>query len=189
MGAGSGQNRAVTISEERVDASAILGTLGPALKPQAVGRQTSAFSFACLAASAAAVCSFTFFCAALMASKQLGQTRSSNYLLHQHTRQTWPSRLLSLAGTAVALAKHTRGHKWHSALQQPRWLRALGLEIVHIQASSHLRHLAARELALPPKLGSPATPFHRGHRVVPTPQCSTRDSPSPPLHLLRPAWP
>ena len=62
-----------------------------------------AFSFACLAASAAAVC------AAAMASKQLGQTRSSNYLLHQHTRQTWPSRLLSLAGTAMALAKHASG--------------------------------------------------------------------------------
>ena len=30
----------------------------------------------------------------------------------------------------------------------------------HIQASSHLRHLAARKLFLPPKLGSPATnPF------------------------------
>ena len=165
-----GKTRAVTISEERVDASAILGTLGPALKPQAVGRQTSAFSFACLAASAAAVCSFIFFSAAAMASKQLGQTRSSNYHLHQHTRPTgllgcfpwleqqWLLRSTQEAAFCTATAP---------LAQSPR----IG-DCTHTSFFASAATCSAEAFSASKAWTPCYQPFHRGHRVVPTPHAA-----------------
>ena len=126
------------------------------------------------------LCLFGCFGCGCLRSRYGLEATGTNKELELPSPSTHPS---NLAFSAAFLGWNSNGsceaRKWHSALQQPRWLRALGLEIVHIQASSHLRHLAARKLFLPPKLGSPATnpfiediesyPLHMQHARQPEP--------------------
>ena len=67
---------------------------------------------------------------------------------------------------------------WHSTLQEPRSLRALGLAMVHVRASSHQRHLDAHDPFRPPQLGGPSANTFMEDITVPTPQRARQPEPA-----------